>query len=88
MDRVSKTLQSLDQDFRSQIASLENTIRLSGEHNAVRNQQDIATLSALKQLRDSVDVVSAAVLVASPNKHFDIPQPVSSFYTGRKAYLT
>ena len=66
---------------------MENTIRLSGGSGAVRNQQDIATLSALKQLRGSVDVVKAAVSVPSPNKHFDIPQPVSSFYTGRKAYL-
>ena len=84
---MSKELRSLDQGFKSQIASLENTIQMSGGINAVTDQQDIATLLSLKQLRDSVDVVAAAVSVAAPNKHFDIPQPVSSFYTGRKAYL-
>jgi hypothetical protein len=60
---------------------------LSDGSNADKYQEDIAMLSALKQLRDSVDSVATAVSVASPNKHFDIPQPVSSFYTGRKSYL-
>lgn len=40
---------------------------------------------SLKQLRMSLDSVADAVL--PPNKYFDIPQPVSSIFTGRQRHL-
>jgi hypothetical protein len=87
LDRLSKDLRSIDQGLRSEIAALEHSIRLSGGSNAYKDQQDLDRLLRFRHFRDSVDSVAATVVVASPNKHFDIPQPVSSFYTGRQYHL-
>jgi len=39
------------------------------------------------QLRDAVDSAKAMVRLASSNKHFGIPQTVSSIFTGREAQI-
>ncbi|KAM5459934.1 hypothetical protein McanCB49686_000970 [Microsporum canis] len=85
--QMSKDLRSLDQDFKSQIMSLENRIQFSGGMSTEKNQEDIATLSRIRQFRNSVRSVATAVSITTPNKFFDVPQPVSSFYTGRTLFL-
>lgn len=45
------------------------------------------TLAALEELRGSIDSAAAVITSLSSNKHFDIPQPVSSIFTGRGAML-
>lgn len=52
-----------------------------------KKQEDIASLSRISQLHNSVRSVAAAVSVTTPNIFFDVPQPVSSFYTGRTIFL-
>jgi len=39
------------------------------------------------QLRDAIESAAAVVSLASVNKHFSIPEPVSSIYTGREGLL-
>ncbi|KAM5442096.1 hypothetical protein MferCBS31731_002925 [Microsporum ferrugineum] len=85
--QISKDLRSFDQGFKSQIVSLENTIRYSDGINTEKSLEDRAALSRIKQLRNSVRSVATAVSITTPNKFFDIPQPVSSFYTGRSLFL-
>ncbi|EFE31879.1 uncharacterized protein ARB_01132 [Trichophyton benhamiae CBS 112371] len=85
--QMSKDLRSLDQDFKTQIMSLERRIQLSDGIGTEPDQEDISKLSRIKQFRSSVRSVAAAVSITTPNKFFDVPQPVSSFYTGRTMYL-
>lgn len=40
-----------------------------------------------EQLRGAVDSAKDMVQLASSNKHFDIPQNVSSIFTGREAQI-
>jgi hypothetical protein len=51
------------------------------------SQMDSATLSAYNELKLSVDAAAAAITSVSSNEHFDIPQQVSSIFTGRKQFL-
>jgi tetratricopeptide (TPR) repeat protein len=44
-------------------------------------------VSALTDLRISVESAVAAIKLESSNKHFDIPQQVSGIFTGREDYL-
>lgn len=67
--------------------SLERRIQLSDGIGTEPDQEDISKLSRIKQFRSSVRSVAAAVSITTPNKFFDVPQPVSSFYTGRTMYL-
>ena len=87
LDQISNDLKSLDQGFKSQIASLEYRIQFSDGTNTEKDQQDRAALSRIRQFRDSVQSVRTAVSVTASNKFFDVPQPVRSFYTGRTLYL-
>lgn len=81
---LSRTLQNLDRGLRSQIATLQDSVDSSSEDNA---RKDLGTLSALRELRESVDSAATVIASVSSNKHFDIPQPVSSIFTGREAVL-
>lgn len=67
--------------------TLENRLQSSGGSNPDKDEQDIATLSRIRQFRNSLQSVATAVSVTAPNKFFDIPQPVSSVYTGRNSHL-
>ncbi|KAJ5569877.1 tetratricopeptide repeat domain-containing protein [Penicillium hispanicum] len=88
LDQISINLRSQAQSFRLQIETLEDRLEHSGGKNADKDKQDIATLSRTKKFLDSVKSVANAVSATRPNMFFDIPQPVSSVYTGRNEHLT
>lgn len=75
----------MDQGVKLKIATLEARLRSSDTSD--RDEHDDALLSSMRQLRDSVKSVTTAVSVTAPNKFFDIPQGVSSVYTGRSLLL-
>lgn len=85
--QMSKDLRSLDQNFKSQMMSLERRIQFSDESGTGPDLEDVNTLSRIKHFRNSIRSVAAAVSITTPNKFFDVPQPVSSVYTGRTAFL-
>ncbi|KAK4242331.1 hypothetical protein C8A03DRAFT_40299 [Achaetomium macrosporum] len=48
---------------------------------------DLAAVTALEELRESVTSAALALKSASTNHHFDIPQSVSSIFTDRESLL-
>ena len=52
-----------------------------------QDEQGSVSLSTIEQFREAVQSVAIAISVATPNRFFDIPQPVSSIYTGRELFL-
>lgn len=55
--------------------------------NFAISSRDGDTISALRGLRESVEYAASTIKSVSSNKHFDIPQPVSSIFTGREDAL-
>lgn len=76
-------VQNLDKSLQTQIANLQawNLNVSSGL------QYDASALVALKQLQESVTFAALAIKEVSSNHHFDVPQSVSSIFTGRDAQL-
>ncbi|KAK1756233.1 hypothetical protein QBC47DRAFT_342927 [Echria macrotheca] len=77
---LSSDIEKLDQSLQTQISS----IRQSGNHDA---HYDAAALRALEDLRDVVATAAEATKTASNNDYFDIPQSVSTIFTGREEFL-
>ncbi|KAF3895608.1 Tetratricopeptide repeat domain-containing [Trichophyton interdigitale] len=73
--QMSKDLRSLDQNFKSQMMSLERRIQFSDESGTGPDLEDVNTLSRIKHFRNSIRSVAAAVSITTPNKFFDVPQP-------------
>ncbi|KAI9835608.1 MAG: hypothetical protein M1819_002059 [Sarea resinae] len=71
IDELSGNVRALDSSLHAQIESLKPLIQSPDIYN----------------LRSSVQSAVAVASWTSPNKHFDIPQTVSSMFTGRKATL-
>ncbi|KAI9718168.1 MAG: hypothetical protein M1828_006800 [Chrysothrix sp. TS-e1954] len=95
IDVVFTRLVSIEQGLKSQITALENKLQSSldnhtsqQEHDHTSQQeQDTAMLSTLKQLDNVTSAVAAALPRGTLNKHFDPPQSLCSYYTGRDSYL-
>ena len=81
-DILTRDIQKIDQRLGSQISALQNSIDSS---SVSYPQQD--AMPAFKQLRRSVTFAAETITAKSANKHFDIPQAVSSIFTGREASL-
>jgi hypothetical protein len=75
---ISKEIRKLDERLQSQIFSQS---AVHGSHD------DIAALKALEDLRSVVATAAEAIKTASTNTHFDIPQSVSTIFTGREELL-
>ena len=81
-----KEINALGAGVSSRIESLEISINSSNADN-IQGELDRADLVVLKKLRASVESISAAVREMHRDEHFDTPQSVSSFYTGREVGL-
>ena len=80
---ITDEIQKLDDSIRSQIADLRQSMR-SGDGGS---RYDATALAALEELRESVAATAFAMQPISSNHHFDIPQSVSSIFTGREVLL-
>lgn len=80
-ENLTQDVHNIDKRLRAQIAALQETIDSS------LNQPPPYTLSGLKGLRQSIDFAAVTINSASKRRHFDIPQPVSSIFTGRETAL-
>lgn len=79
---LSSDVQDLNESLRLQISDLQQGIKsANGSH------YDVTAIEALKELRESVASVAATIKLESTNHYFDIPQSVSSIFTGREALL-
>jgi hypothetical protein len=83
-EKLSEELQDVHRGVSSQIETLQQRSSTPGSYEA---QLDSATLSAYNELKTSVDSAAAAITSVSSNEYFDIPQQVSSIFTGRKQLL-
>ncbi|PKY00777.1 hypothetical protein P168DRAFT_275238 [Aspergillus campestris IBT 28561] len=84
------TLNHIHEDVRSLkavIVTLESRLALPKSDDPDHEQMDATRLSRIKRLQRSIRAVVTAVSTRTPNEFFDIPQPVSSYYTGRARYL-
>jgi len=79
---VTDDIQKLDESLQSQIADLRRSIKSADD-----SHYDLSALAALEELRESVAAAAEAITSASSNHYFDIPQSVSSVFTGRDPLL-
>jgi signal recognition particle GTPase len=79
---ISNEFQDLGQSLEYQITNLRHTTKSTDS-----SHYDQAAVSALEELRESVTSAALAIQSASTNHHFDIPQSVSSIFTGREILL-
>ena len=77
-------MQNLDESLQTQIANLQDW-NLNASSSL---QYDHTALAALKHLRESVKDAASVIKEVSSNHHFDVPQSVSSIFTGRDAQLS
>jgi tetratricopeptide (TPR) repeat protein len=82
-ESLKAELSNIDQHLGSQITALQNSFDTPFNQPSPYS----GTISALKGLRQSIDLARGTIKTMSSNKHFDIPQPVSSIYTGREMSL-
>jgi hypothetical protein len=82
-ESLTAELGNVDRHLDSQIAALRGSFDTSFDRPYPYN----GTISALMGLRQSIDLATGTIKSMSSNKHFDIPQPVSSIYTGRETHL-
>ncbi|KAI0114262.1 hypothetical protein F4776DRAFT_656662 [Hypoxylon sp. NC0597] len=82
LDTLSQEVKNLDRNIQSQIVDLQQSIETSGSH-----RYDGAALAALEELQASVKLAALTITSVSTNHHFDIPQSVSSIFTGRENRL-
>lgn len=75
-------IHKLGESLQSQIDGLRQSIE-----SADSSHYDAPALAALEELRESVAAAALAVKSVSSNHHFDIPQSVSSIFTGREPLL-
>jgi hypothetical protein len=66
------------------MSTLQSTIP---QPEQAHRQHDSYELSALTDLRTSVDIAVAAIKLETSSKHFDIPQDISPIFTGQEDYL-
>ncbi|KAF2477702.1 uncharacterized protein BDR25DRAFT_275038 [Lindgomyces ingoldianus] len=76
---LTEDLRNVDQRLGSQIATLQDSIDSAFD----QPPPYAGTITALRGLRNSIDYAAGMIKSVSSNKHFDIPQPVSSIFTGR-----
>jgi len=79
---INDSIREIDGSLKLQISDLQESIRVS--HGS---QQNMTALAALEDLRESVSAATLAIKSASSNHYFDIPQSVSSIFTGRETLL-
>jgi hypothetical protein len=73
----------LDRSLQSHLADLQAWQQTTG--SGIR--YDPSSLLVLNQLRESITFAALAIKEVSANHHFDVPQSVSSIYTGRESQL-
>lgn len=80
---LSHDVQRLDSNLQMRIASLRQTILSTDSPHF-----DMTAVTSLEELRESVGAGSASLQPPQQvNHHFDIPQSVSSIFTGREREL-
>ncbi|KAK2594963.1 hypothetical protein QQS21_007321 [Conoideocrella luteorostrata] len=79
---LSQDFESLGENIQSQITDIQQSIKFKANSN-----YDEAALAALKDLQESVNFAALTMKSVSANHHFDVPQSVSSIFTGRTAFL-
>ncbi|KAH7313318.1 tetratricopeptide repeat domain-containing protein [Stachybotrys elegans] len=79
---LSQDVQNLDSSIQLQIADLRDSM-----HTADSYHYDRPALAALEELQESVNFAARTISSASTNHHFDVPQSVSSIFTGREPLL-
>lgn len=79
---LSHDIQNLDDSIQSHIVTLQQSTQTVGS-----DRHDGQTLVALRELRESVNFAAVAMKSVPVNHHFDVPQSVSSIFTGRETLL-
>jgi hypothetical protein len=81
-ETLAQEFKSLDENIQSQIVELQQTIK-----STAGSSYDGAALAALRGLQESVNFAARTMESASTNYYFDVPQSVSSIFTGRNTLL-
>ncbi|KAL9109661.1 MAG: hypothetical protein Q9227_005699 [Pyrenula ochraceoflavens] len=90
---ASKSVESLVnevKELRKLLASQVSSLHSSPPAPPYSDSEDLTDTFAtdqLQQLGDSIFSAANLLATASGNKHFDVPQPLSSLYTGRQSLL-
>lgn len=82
MSEFSESVQDMCHNIHAHLGDLQESNK-----SATDFHYDAAALDALRELREAVNSASTAMDMVSSNKHFHIPQAVSSLFTGREAEL-
>ncbi|MCJ1248161.1 hypothetical protein MMC30_005378 [Trapelia coarctata] len=77
----------LSYHIESQSASDQLSGAISTLNSKIESLQPLLEFSSVVNLRDAIESAAAVVSLASVNKYFSIPEPVSSIYTGREGLL-
>ncbi|KAJ5316926.1 hypothetical protein N7508_001434 [Penicillium antarcticum] len=83
LNQISRDIGSL----KAEIATLESRLAPPGSDDQDNEQKEPTKSSRIRRLQRSIRSVATALSTTTPNEFFDIPQPVSSYYTGRAQYL-
>jgi hypothetical protein len=79
LSSLSADIEKLDKN----ITGLQSSLSSDNEEKS-----NTAALLALQDLRGSIQTATAALSSMPSNQYFDIPQSVSSMFTGREALLS
>lgn len=82
MSEFSENFQDMCRNIHAHLDDLQESNK-----SATDFHYDAAALDALRELREAVKSASTAMDMVSSNKHFYIPQSVSSLFTGRESEL-
>lgn len=82
MSEFSESLKDMCHNIHEHFADLQESNK-----SATDFHYDAAALDAFRELREAVKSASTAMDMVSSNKHFYIPQSVSSLFTGREREL-
>ncbi|KAK3182171.1 hypothetical protein K4F52_006540 [Lecanicillium sp. MT-2017a] len=81
-ETLTQEFKSLNENIQTQIIDLHKSIKSSASSN-----YDEAALEALQRLQETVNFAARTVKSESANHYFDVPQSVSSIFTGRESLL-
>lgn len=86
-DQNFRSLRDLSNDIKKLDRSLLAQISAGRQSLGHGSHYDAAALKALEDLHDVVATTAKAIRTTSKNKYFDIPQSVSTIFTGREELL-
>jgi DNA-binding FrmR family transcriptional regulator len=81
-EALSQDFENLGENIQSQIRGLQQSIK-SEDSSHYHGE----ALAALRDLKESVNFAAVTIKSTSTNHHFDVPQSVSSIFTGRDNLL-